>query len=62
MATLRLIKRSEVTVQQKERCACDQAATTQSIVQEWMKQYQTAQPANVRAAFAALFAQPQISK
>ena len=59
MASVGLIKRNEVTAQPKR--APSQAANARSIVKEWMQQYQTAQPANVRAAFAALFAQPQIS-
>ncbi len=58
MASVRLIKRNEVTTQPKR--APGQAATTRSIVTEWMNQHQSAQPANVRAAFAALFAPPQI--
>lgn len=58
MASVRLIKRTEVTAQPKR--APRQATTARSIVKEWINQHQTAQPANVRAAFAALFAQPQI--
>ncbi len=58
MASVRLIKRNEVPAQPKR--APSQAASARSIVKEWINQHQTAQPANVRAAFAALFAPPQI--
>ncbi len=59
MASVRLIKRNEVTAQPKR--APSQAASARSIIKEWMKKYQTTQPAHARAAFAALFTQPQIS-
>ena len=60
MTHTRLIKRNEMTPQAKP--AHNQAATVppRATVTEWLKQYQATKPRNARAAFAALFVEPQL--
>ena len=56
MTSVRLIKRNEVAAPANKKRTRDQAPIERSIIKEWIQQQQSAQPANTRAAFAALFA------
>ena len=63
MAKVRLIKRENMTAQQKSGCtqAQPEAESDIPLIRGWVKEYQEnklSQPIKVRANFAALFAQP----